>query len=219
MRTIRIRSPKIDVTVPMGDGDARITGGIGGYQTVDVPDRIGATDWPGQGPIAQDVPVMLDGWRERQSVERQLRTLQKLGLPDANDRPPPVFTVSGPIHYPDKHWVLPEGGVELLDGAIRRRGDAELVRQPLMLHLLEFVRPDQVRRRPKNKIGVGPAVAIEGLGQNVVASRRYIVKAGDTLAKIAAYLYGDWKRWREIGERNGIRDPNKLLQTGRVLKL
>jgi hypothetical protein len=40
--------------------------------------------------------------------------------------------------------------------------------------------------------------------------REYLVKAGDSLQRIAAIFYGDGRRWSEIASRNNLRDPNKL---------
>ena len=47
---------------------------------------------------------------------------------------------------------------------------------------------------------------------------RYVVKAGDTLQSIAAALYGDPNRWREIATANGLDDP-RALPTGRQLEI
>lgn len=44
------------------------------------------------------------------------------------------------------------------------------------------------------------------------ASKTYVVKAGDSLSKIAKELLGDANRWKEIYEANKdtIKDPNTL---------
>jgi len=44
------------------------------------------------------------------------------------------------------------------------------------------------------------------------ASKTYVVKAGDSLSKIAKELLGDANRWKEIYEANKdvIKDPNVL---------
>ena len=46
-------------------------------------------------------------------------------------------------------------------------------------------------------------------------TKKYVVKPGDTLGKIAKELYGDGSRWREILEANKeqIKDPN-LIRPG-----
>lgn len=48
--------------------------------------------------------------------------------------------------------------------------------------------------------------------------RKYVVKKGDSLSKIAQELYGDWRRWKDIYEANRgiIQNPN-LIYPGQVL--
>jgi nucleoid-associated protein YgaU len=43
-------------------------------------------------------------------------------------------------------------------------------------------------------------------------AKTYVIKAGDTLAKIAKEFYGDEGRWKEIAEANkdAIPDPNQI---------
>lgn len=38
----------------------------------------------------------------------------------------------------------------------------------------------------------------------------YVVEAGDTLGKIAAKIYGDQKRWRDIASLSGMENPNHI---------
>jgi len=49
--------------------------------------------------------------------------------------------------------------------------------------------------------------------------KTYVVRKGDTLAKIAARVYGNANRWHEIAKLNGIRAPHKVLKVGRRLKV
>lgn len=49
------------------------------------------------------------------------------------------------------------------------------------------------------------------------ATKVYVVKKGDTLSGISYKLYGTTTRWREIADRNGIKNP-RLLQIGTRLK-
>lgn len=50
--------------------------------------------------------------------------------------------------------------------------------------------------------------------------RTYVVKAGDSLSKIAQQVYGDAKRWPEIYEanKNQIKDPN-VIHPGQELRI
>ncbi|HET7443271.1 MAG TPA: LysM domain-containing protein [Solirubrobacterales bacterium] len=207
--------PKIDITVPLGDGAAVLTGGFGGYEIVDRQDDIGMTDWSGQQPITQDVSLLLNGWESNTPVQRQWDLIKQLGRDISPDeRRPPVFQVSGPVEYSGRSWVLPAGGIETNPGSvIRRREDGALMRIEFTLHLLEHVKPKVVRRRRRGDDGV---VRRQNIGPPT-----YTVKKGDTLAEIANKLYGTWKRGKEIGQKQNppITDPNRELNPGRVLEL
>lgn len=217
MREVRIIAdgPKIDISVPMGDGPATITGGLGGWQSVERIDDLALTTWEGQEPLTQDVPLLLDGWdRHPQSVERELTTLLKLARDFTSDErePPPVFKVFGPIFFEGKNWVLPEGGIELGTEDTIRLEDGTLVRQSLVLHLLEFVNSDVIKRRKKGGIGRKPGSA---------KPLSYDTVEGDTFLKIANKVYGEWERWLEIANKNPqyVHQPFIPLPTGRTLKL
>ena len=47
------------------------------------------------------------------------------------------------------------------------------------------------------------------------------MKKGENLGEIANKLYGTWKRWKEIGDKQHprITDPHRELKQGRVLEL
>ncbi|NWF78432.1 MAG: LysM peptidoglycan-binding domain-containing protein [Chloroflexi bacterium] len=51
---------------------------------------------------------------------------------------------------------------------------------------------------------------------SVAGERIYLVRAGDTLAGIAAALYGDPTVWRHLADHNGLSDPRRL-RPGQVL--
>ena len=59
----------------------------------------------------------------------------------------------------------------------------------------------QVKERPKNSPDV---------------DKRHTVRRGDSLASIAALVYGDATAWREIARANGIDDPRRL-EPGQLL--
>lgn len=46
----------------------------------------------------------------------------------------------------------------------------------------------------------------------------YVIQPSDTLSKIAKAAFGDYSRWQEIANQNGISNPNKILP-GDVIKL
>ncbi len=203
------KEARLDFWVDMGDGPATLTGGIGGWQTVDVVDDVDLTDWVGQGPLTQDIPIMLDGYPD-ESVERDLKNIFKLGR-DTEGRPP-VFEIDGPIFFAEAHWVLPENGVTLDSESTIRSDKGVLLRQALTLSVLEYVPPDQVHLRKKKKhkdrFGIADNRALT-----------VVTRPQDTLAKIAAREFGDWQLWRRLEDKNDIHDPNRVLPAGRVIRL
>jgi hypothetical protein len=203
------REAHLDFWVDMGDGPATLTGGLGGWQTVERIDDVALTDWVGQGPLTQDIPVMLDGYPD-ESVERDLKNILALGRD--TEGPPPVFEIDGPIYFPEAHWVLPDGGIALDPGSTIRSDNGTILRQALTLSVLEYVPPDEVRlrgkKRHKDRFGVADNRALT-----------VVTKPGDNLAKIAAREFGDWRKWTLIGPKNSIADPHRILPAGRVIRL
>jgi hypothetical protein len=217
MKPVRIvaKNPEIDITVPMGDGPAYPTGGLGGWVPVALVDDVAAVDWEGQDGLTEDVPLLLNGLERDDPVEREWNTIKKLGRdPNGDERRPPVFRVYGAVEYPGKAWVLGGDGITVNpEEIIKRNGSGELLRIEFVLHLMEYTAPDVIkdRRRKKRKR--------QGLSDNVAVGGTYTTRAGDTLAKIAARQLNDWKRWKEIADKNGLSDPNRALPAGRKLRL
>ena len=55
-------------------------------------------------------------------------------------------------------------------------------------------------------------------GVQNTAPAQYTVKSGDTLWDICKVFYGDGERYREVAERNGISNPNRIY-AGQVIEL
>jgi nucleoid-associated protein YgaU len=200
--------PKVDIRVQMGEGPAQPTAGAANHEvTQRLPGRRSITTRTSPPPFQQDVPVFLDGLAERRSVQRQVDAILSLGSPDALP-----FRAHGPIHRSGELFVF--GGEPDFGEAIRDDDEDEtLIRQRLTLKLMRWTRPDPIkehrdRRRRKRQGPITDAVAVS-----------YTTRKGDTLAKIAARLLRDWRRWKEIGQKNGISDPYRKLPEGRELIL
>jgi hypothetical protein len=192
----------------MGDGAAKLTGGIGGFQQVDRANTVGITDWPGADLITQDVPVLLEGFRADQSVQTELDRLVALSItPDRGE--PSSFIVDGPIHFPGRRWVL--DGIDFGD-EIRRASDGVLTRQFLTLKLRESVDADNVTI-------TGPGGGSAAGGVSFGARIYTVVGDNETLQTIAQKKLGDVKRAKEIGQLNNIRDVRKKLKRGLSLHL
>jgi hypothetical protein len=212
MRLLRLvcRDPKVDIRVQMGDGPATPTAGFAGWEvTARTGGRRGATTRTSPPPFQQDVPIYLNGLGKDQSIQRQLETILSLGSEDAAP-----FRAYGPIHRDGALWVF--GGEPEFGEAIRDEDEENtLLRQRLTLKLMQYVRPDVAQERKRRRKGGRRAIAA-----NVAVGGTYTTSAGETLQEIAASLYdGDWRRWKEIGDKNGLTDPGKKLPAGKVLKL
>lgn len=218
MKPIKIiaSDPDLQIEVPVGNLSSTLVGGLGGYEEIERQDDVNATDWTGQEALKQDISVLLDGFAANDSVERELNTILKLGRDPNGEREPPVFKVWGPVYFPGKAWVLGPDGIDLNGGeieTIRRRGDGELLRQEIILHLTEYNRPDTIKLRK-------PRTARTGVSPNVAVGGTYTVKkGGETLHEIAANIYRDWREWKKLGNANNVSDPNRKLPGGRVLKV
>ena len=55
-------------------------------------------------------------------------------------------------------------------------------------------------------------------GVQNTAPAQYTVKNGDTLWDICKVFFGDGERYREVAERNGISNPNRIY-AGQVIEL
>jgi hypothetical protein len=194
---------KLDLKLNMGDGPATPTAGFSGHETISRIRRKGMTSFIGVQPFAQDVPVLLDGFRENRSIEPQLERLLEFGGATK-------FRAYGPIHHEGDVYVFgdePEfGTIPSVD--VIRAEDGTLLKQRLVLKLEEFVPANEAGRKKEGKMGLSDAVPLE-----------YVTVQGDTLAKVAHKLYHDWTRWKEIGRKNGIHDPHKVLPAGKTLIL
>lgn len=214
---LKILAPSVgvDLRVLMGNGPATPTGGVGGWQQKKRPDAKSLTEWTGQDTFTQDVPILINGFMDGNSIEGQAADIIKLGRKTEDDEVPPVFHIFGAIWMQWLPWVLE--GVEwgsTTDEQVIRDRDTTLIRQELTLHIAEYEDPDQIRlKRIRRAYGVGKGGGVNFPG-NV-----YIVRKDDTLAKIAAKVYGDRTRWKVLAKKNGIRDPNQELKPGRQIKL
>lgn len=173
--------PPRSLIVLLGEDPVKLTGGETGWETVARPHQTGMTLWNGAAPYALALPLMLDDFPERGSVEKAMRVLHRLARGD-DDSEPGVIELGG-IPLPADEWVI-----ESLDYGDPIRGDRDLrlMRQPVTLSLLEYVPPEyvQVRRR--------------SLAKPKPKTRMVKVKKGDTPAKIAHRAHCKWTELRTL---------------------
>lgn len=200
---------------------ALLTGGIGGWQTVQRPRRKSLTQWQGNDPLQQDVPVMIDNFILDIPIDTQMQALERMGR-DPNGGEPPIIRVVGPIIHAELDWVIND----ITWGVVARNRTGSLVRQAAVVHLLEYVADDRLTGMPaaeqaRRKALQARAAATRAAGGPTAVSPHgslYVVAAGDTLSGIAAKQLGSYKRWTEIAQLNNIRDPNNI-KVGQKLRL
>lgn len=187
-------------------GEATVTAGFGGWDTVDRPGRVGVTVWRGGDPLAMDIPVLLDGVDAGRTVDKEWTALQLMARP-ANGSQPPTLKLAGPVPYTTRQWVL--DGVDEDEERTIRDAHGRPRRVAATLHLLQFVEPDVV------KPGASEKAVSKG-----VRRRSIRTKKGDTLRKIAKRELKSARRWPEIRKLNkGLHDPDRVLPTNTKLWL
>jgi nucleoid-associated protein YgaU len=190
------------------NGEATVTGGTATWEETARPEQRALTVYAGTELLKLDVPILIDGFPD-EGIKQDVQRLIDLSRGDGIDRPPD-FTASGPIPNSGDRFVmeLPEWG----ESVRSRQGD--LTRQYLTLKLIEFVDPDRIRPHK-----IGRKHGNRGNGGTTAPPSQITVKDHETLLQIAARIYGDSSRARDIGQVNGIRDIRKQLKAGQKLVL
>lgn len=216
------RSPKLKFTCRMGQGPPKIIQGYGGWEEISRPKRTALTEWTGRSPYKLSLPILFDGWAGSSSVEPKIKILERMAIPPAKGKPPPVLRIKGPIPHSDLAWVIATDGIEWADDTIYLK--SQRIRQGATITLLQYVADAiaQVKSAASDARAAGRPGGEGGIG-NLTAKKTadnkvYPVKSGDSLVSIAARELGDGARWHEIGDLNEIRDPLAISE-GLVIRL
>ena len=207
----------VEFTAFFADGSPLVTDGYGGWNVVQRPREIGIVEWVGRNPMQIEIPFMIDHWMDDDDdgpgikTETMIKKLESLcGI--GGHQMPPICVVDGAgviphddTNAPGLHlWVVEnvawDRGMELRSGSSGRRmrcGGTITIRQYLTASdILSRLGPKSKARKPEI----------------------YIVKSGDTLAKIAALKYDDPNKWKRIADANNLRDSRSLF-VGKHLKI
>jgi hypothetical protein len=233
---VRVSSsdPPVSLTVRLADARPDVTAGYGGWAEVARPRRRPLSVWTGSPGLRMTLPILLDGFHDGRSIERQIAQLERLGLPTAADGAPPRIRLvarGGAVPHTDRVWVV--DSLTFGDGAIMNAA-GDRTRQPATLSLLEWIADvrvneksttTQTRRqaaRAKSKAGAARKRVVAGHGKPKAGHSRAASSssfgAGEDLLTIAARELGDADRWIEIAQLNGLRDP-RAIAPGQALRL
>lgn len=197
--TFTADDPRLAITALLGDGQPDLSGGAGGWNEIERRRRTPMTDFNGRPLYKLSIPLMLDGFRTNTPMEWARNILESMASATEDDQPP-LIKISGSVPHQELDWVVED----LEWGAHVRDESLSIIRQEVVVKLLEFVDVDQVEI---SKAGNRGAKC-----KKHAKHKRYKVKNGDTLRKIAAKELGNGKCWKKIGDLNGMRDPNKKLK-------
>lgn len=231
--------PPLTVVARLGPERPDVSSGYGGWTEVARPRRTTVTTWTGQPARRLGLSVLIDNWYAGASVEDQIRALERMALP-YEGKSPPTVTINaqgGHVPYTDLTWVVDT----LTWGDALMNSHGNRVRQAATLELLEYVSDALIQARSRKSPAQKARAANDkkkGGKKGAAKKRKAATKGrksgrkksvalfaataaafdGEDLMAIAARELGDARRWREIADLNGIRDP-RAITTGQVLRL
>lgn len=190
MVVIQAWSLAITVTAMLGEAGGQITGGYGAWQQANVPRSDPLTQWTGRNLITQDLAIVLDGWSKNRSVEGDITKLEALATRRPATLTPPVIRLIGGVPRPGLKWVI--NGMDYGD-YLRNGKTGARIRQAFVLHLMEYVEDTTLIALPK-------------AAAQPTQKRKYKVKRGDDLKKLATKFLGKSSHWQDIAKLNkGLR--------------
>lgn len=183
--------------------DAKLTDGIGGWETVTRPRQTAMTVWTGSPPFQLALHVLFDEYGpirigENADVEHRIAEILRAGRGAGSE--PSTWRIDGlPMMFDTvKEWVL--NTAEPGDVVLRRPSDYRRVRQEYTLTFLEYVPPKYLKLASKALAGPGP-------------STMYKVKKNETPAGIARRRHIQWTVLRLLNPKT-VKTANQKLKTG-----
>jgi len=166
---------------------------VGGrWNVVNRPRRVSFTSWEGSDPYRMDLPILMDGWDDIESVQDDIHFINELRLAQDPFVPPPQIRVYGALPVSSDisgGWVVES--IDFGDNVIWHESGYRL-RQDAVLHLLQYI--------PVKSLEIKPGST----------AHMHTVKPGETLKSISKDEYGTTQYWSAIKNANGIRDGKKL---------
>jgi|SRR5215831_4975959 len=157
------------VMVRRGEEPPKIIAGGARYNVIERPRRTSMVQWVGNDPYRMDVSIMIDGWVDSRSVERDVAAINQMFHSPADLTPPRTVLIDGAVPVKGARWVI-----ESIDWGDRtiwvpdNRGNGHRLRQDATLHLLQLI-PETVLKKLSPTTGL----------------KIHTVKAGETGRSIA----------------------------------
>lgn len=198
------------------DGTINITGGGGGWQSVQIPLKHPKSVWRGATDVyTMEVPLIFDVLdQDGADIEARCRAFEKMygALVDDSAGQPPllVLNANGAIpndvyNFPPLRWVIPEPPTW---GEQLRNSNGRRVRQIITAKFMKYSAYDELSRSKS--------------AQNARPANTTTARGGDTYNKIAARAlkqYGGLRWGNRLAQLNGARDGAAKLQPGQLVKL
>lgn len=209
-QTVTFTSDELGVTVTtqLDEDVPSITAGAGGVTQVSRPRRKPLTDYDDIPLIVQEFAVIIDGYPNR-VVDQEVTAIETLAGIGRTEGPLPVVRLAGPVRYAGLAWLIDD-----LDAQDEiRDGFGRYLRCGFKVKLIEYVDPSQITTAPGKR----------SKGKSKAKIKRYRVKKGDNLRRIAAKLLGSSDRWKEIARHKAnrkykLRKPDDI-KPGQLLRI
>jgi nucleoid-associated protein YgaU len=203
----------LKVYLPFGLKEPKKIGGGPVLARVNLPEGKSLTEWVRREPTQIQISYRLVDWEDRrgQEFEKKIRMIERMMGEDEGDPEPPKLIVMGdppgsvPKDFHDAshlRWWL-EDHTEA-DGT-ERNSSGNRIDVSGTITLCEVV-TDRVM-----------AKALGNAKSRPKRPRKYTVKRGDTLSKIAA-RYKIKGGWQTLAKLNNLRDPRRIRE-GQVIRL
>jgi hypothetical protein len=203
-----------------------VTAGYGGWSRVARPKRKAITEWVGRDSVTIEIQFLFDAaeWNDGLAIEGSCRDLESMAGVESTDPVPPLLELRSnpPALMPHGHhrashvrWFVE--GITWDADSIWYNNAGNRIRAGGTLQVTQYVEDARLKKLSGSKnrnSGRG------GHGTRGSHRKKYTVKRGDTLSKIAARkdVYNDASKWKRIAKANHIRDP-KRLRVGQELKI
>jgi hypothetical protein len=194
------------VCIPTGSG-------YGGWTVAPRDGQTGVVEYTGTEPVRYTLPLLLDGWIEKVSVQDPFNALLNMAGGTNTPRPTAVYVIGSvppAVDYTvrQRKWLIESitPTAEKTLYAPDSLGASRLMRQGLTIVLLQPEDPTftvtPVKKAQSKKAG--------GTSK---APRYVVARSGDTLLTIAAR---NRKKWHDLAKLNGIRDPASVHRGQRI---